>query len=414
MNQIVPWKQKPAPVAVGALARQALIRLRTGRHLRARTFDTASRRLANRLAYLLMGCWLTARYGRAVARQYGVGVPRQIAAQLRLMFQDGINPKIYYFLELFRIWSPEIGRQCLMRHEIKTGLLRALHKQRPRVNGNRISLGHKLEYGDFCRSHDLPSPTILLVGKAGRLEWRSSHDALASMDLFLKPEIGRGAWGAHWFRNVGWARYRSSNGSVVSLDDILDLVARRSKAQGQILQELLNNHPSIADLAQDSLLVFRVFTCIDRFGEPVVTHAMLRALSKLEPGWHGSEEFAAPVDLVTGTLGLMCGDQHYGPTDWYEAHPVTGAQVAGRVIEHWPEIEELALSGHRVFRDRMLLGWDVALTTGGPVLIEANAYPDTEFLQRVHRKPIGASPLGEILTLQIERMCEKVFGTARQ
>lgn len=185
-------------------------------------------------------------------------------------------------------------------------------------------------------------------------------------DLFLKPEVGRGAWGAHWFRNIGWARYRSSNGSVVSLDDILDLVIRRSKSQDQILQELLNNHPSIADLAQDSLLVFRVFTCIDRTGEPVVTHAMLRVLSKLEPGWHGTEEFAAPVDLVTGTLGLMCGDQHYGPADWYEAHPVTGAQVAGRVIEHWAEIEELALSGHRVFQDRMLLGWGFDDRRSGP------------------------------------------------
>jgi hypothetical protein len=201
---------------------------------------------------------------------------------------------------------------------------------------------------------------------------------------------------------------------VVSLDDILDLVARRSKAQGQILQELLNNHPSIADLAQDSLLVFRVFTCIDRFGEPVVTHAMLRVLSKLEPSWHGTEEFAAPVDLATGTLGLMCGDQHYGPLDWYETHPVTGAPVDGRAVAQWEEIQELAIAGHRALADRMLLGWDVALTTNGPVLIEANAYPDTEFLQRVHRKPIGASPLGEILTFQIERMCETIFETPRQ
>jgi hypothetical protein len=409
MNQIVSWKHKPAPVDVGAAARRALIRLREGRHMKPKAFDTVSRRLANRIAYLLVACWLTARYGRAVAREHGVSVPLQVLAQLRLVFRDGINPKIYYFLELFRIWSPDIGRQCLMRHEIKTGLMKALHKRRPRVHGNRVSLGHKLEYGDFCHSHGLSSPTILVVGKAGRLEWRSNYHDLASKDLFLKPEVGRGARGALWFRNLGPARYRSSHGTVVSLDDILDLIVRRSKLQGQILQELLNNHPCIADLARDSLLVFRVFTCMDSFGEPIVTHAMLRVLSKLEPSWRGTEEFAAPVDLATGTLGLMCGDQHYGPTDWYETHPVTGAQVDGRVIAHWEDIQELALAGHRVFADRMLLGWDVALTTAGPVLIEANAYPDTEFLQRAHRKPIGDSPLGEILTYQIERMCEAVF-----
>jgi hypothetical protein len=410
MNQIVPWIQKPAPIAIGAEARRALMRLRSGRCLRPAVFDSPARRLANRIAYLLVGCWLTARYGRAVASQEGVSLRRQILAQLQLVLRDGINPKIYYFLELFRSWSPEVGQQCLMRNEIKRGLLKALHKQRPQLHGHRISLGHKLEYGDFCRSQDLPAPRILAVGRAGQLEWRSNRQALASRDLFLKPEKGRGACGAHWFRNIGQARYRSSSGTAVSLDDILDLMARRSVFQPQILQELLNNHSSIADLARDSLMVFRVFTCIDRSGEPTVTHAMLRVLSKLEPSWRGTEEFAAPVDLQTGQLGLMCGDQHYGPTDWYAHHPITGAQVQGRIIAQWDEIRDLALAGHRAFADRMLLGWDVALTTAGAVLIEANAYPDTEFLQRVHRQPIGASALGEVLSYQIEQMCIATFG----
>jgi hypothetical protein len=410
MNQIVSWKQKPESIAIGAEARSALMRLRSARSMRPEVFDSSARRLANRIAYLLVACCLTARYGRAVARHEGITLWQQILAQLRLVFQDGINPKIYYFLELFRTWSPEVGQQCLMRNEIKRGLLKALHKQRPRLHGHRISLGHKLEYGDFCRAHDLPAPTILVIGRAGRLDWRSNRQMLASKDLFLKPEMGRGARGARWFRNIGPARYRSSSGRVVSLDDILNLMARRSMFQSQILQELLDNHAGIADLAKDSLMVFRVFTCIDRSGEPTVTHAMLRVLSKLEPTWRGTEEFAAPVDLATGRLGLMCGDQHYGPTDWYARHPITGAEVNGRIIAQWDGIRDVALAGHRAFADRMLLGWDIALTTDGPVLIEANAYPDTEFLQRVHRKPIGASALGAVLSYQIEQLCIATFG----
>ena len=136
-------------------------------------------------------------------------------------------------------------------------------------------------------------------------------------------------------------------------------------------------------------MVFRIFTCIDRFGQPVATHAMLRILCKLEPSWNRRDEYAAPVDLITGELGLMCGDKQFGPTDWFENHPVTGSPVTGRIVQHWAEIRDLAIAGHRVFADRMLLGWDVALTPDGPVLVEANAYPDTEFLQRVHRRPIG-------------------------
>jgi len=46
-----------------------------------------------------------------------------------------------------------------------------------------------------------------------------------------------------------------------------------------------------------------------------------------------------------------------------------------------------------VFSDRMLVGWDIALTPEGPVVLEGNSYPDVHFLQRVHQQPIGMSPL---------------------
>jgi hypothetical protein len=178
------------------------------------------------------------------------------------------------------------------------------------------------------------------------------------------------------------------------------------------VQVALRNHASLADLAEDSLIVFRIFTCMDRFGQPTATHAMLRTISKLEPNWHREDEYAVPVNLVTGELGLMCGDKKFGPDDWFENHPVTGAKVTGRIVQHWDAIRDLAVAGHRIFADRMMLGWDVALTPDGPVLVEANAYPDTEFLQRVHRQPIGRTRLGEILAEQIDSLPMMLPGAA--
>jgi hypothetical protein len=133
---------------------------------------------------------------------------------------------------------------------------------------------------------------------------------------------------------------------------------------------------------------------MDAAGTPIVTHAMLRAISKLEPHWHSRREHAAAIDLESGRLGRMCNDKDLRPGRWSDHHPVTGAPVAGRVLEAWPDIRALAEAAQRVFADRMLVGWDIALTPSGPVILEGNSYPDVHFLQRVHAQPIGLSLLG--------------------
>jgi len=164
-----------------------------------------------------------------------------------------------------------------------------------------------------------------------------------------------------------------------------------------LLQAMLVNHPAIADLAGRSLIAIRVITCMDASGIPVVTHAMLRVVSKLEPSWHSKREHAAVIDLQSGVLGMMCNDKDLWPGRWTRHHPVTGAPVDGRLLPDWPETRALALAAHGVFADRMLVGWDIALTPSGPVILEGNSYPDVHFLQRVHEQPIGMSRLAPLL-----------------
>jgi hypothetical protein len=93
----------------------------------------------------------------------------------------------------------------------------------------------------------------------------------------------------------------------------------------------------------------------------------------------------------------MCGDAEMAPDAWWDRHPKTGAPVAGRAIAHWPDLVALAVRAHRTFSGRMIIGWDLALTPDGPMIIEGNSDPDTHFLQRVHRQMIGRSPLAPLL-----------------
>jgi hypothetical protein len=109
------------------------------------------------------------------------------------------------------------------------------------------------------------------------------------------------------------------------------------------------------------------------------------------------EEFAAAIDISTGRLQPMCGDANLAPDAWWDRHPKTGAPVAGRLVAHWPGVAALAIAAHRAFSGRMVIGWDLALTPEGPVVIEGNSDPDTHFLQRVHRRMIGRSAMAPLL-----------------
>jgi hypothetical protein len=354
------------------------------------------------LCALALILWYTPQYALAVRRRADVPVLKQIAAQCRLGFRERVNPRCYYFHEHYRRSGKPNVDGYVMRHEIKEGLLKSLNKLRPRIYGTRISLGHKLEFAEVCLDFGLPAPDILAFACRGQVI--VADDAVLNQDLFMKPEHGRGAFGARCFT-------ADADGGT-DVGRRLKAIARASLLGPRIVQPLLKNHPGLADLAGQSLLTIRIFTCMDETGRPIVTHAMLRSIGKLEPGWPTSEEFAAPIDLTTGRLGRMCGDTHFGPDDRTDHHPMTGAPVTGRIIPLWPAVHALSRAAHRAFADRLLIGWDIALTPDGPILIEGNSYPDTEFLQRVHDAPIGASQLAPLLAQHLDRL-EQLRGAFR-
>jgi hypothetical protein len=107
----------------------------------------------------------------------------------------------------------------------------------------------------------------------------------------------------------------------------------------------------------------------------------------------------AAVDLPLGVLGVAC--KGYGGGD-HAVHPVTGAAIAGRMLPDWPAAKGLVRRAHvEAFADYALIGWDVALTPDGPVLIEGNGKPGVLMPQRAARKGLGAGRYGQLLAYHL-------------
>ncbi|MGB9144126.1 MAG: sugar-transfer associated ATP-grasp domain-containing protein, partial [Aestuariivirga sp.] len=208
------------------------------------------------------------------------------------------------------------------------------------------------------------------------------------------------------FRSLGAARYRASDGRELGRDEMFHILRKASVRNWYLVQPWLKNHPSIADFAVDSLVTIRVVTCLNEAGAPEVTLAMLRVLAKLEPTWTDvpDEEYATPIDLATGRMGLFTGDSMRTSHLRYDKHLVTGRQIEGTVLEEWPAIRDLAIRVHAAFPYRVLIGWDIALTDKGPVVLEGNNSLDVMFLQRVHDTPAGRTRMGELLNYHLRAL----------
>jgi hypothetical protein len=82
--------------------------------------------------------------------------------------------------------------------------------------------------------------------------------------------------------------------------------------------------------------------------------------------------------------------------------------VTGRIVPCWPELAALALKAHRLVPERVMIGWDMAITPDGPSLLEGNSFPDPVFPERVFRQPIGQMRLGQLLDFHLDRLEAKL------
>jgi len=102
-----------------------------------------------------------------------------------------------------------------------------------------------------------------------------------------------------------------------------------------------------------------------------------------------------PVELEDGRLGRACFG--YGGQD-HDIHPASGAPIAGRTLPHWEEAAALVTGAHgTAFADYVLIGWDVAITADGPLLIEGNGKPGVLMPQRAARRGLGEGRYGVLL-----------------
>ncbi len=198
-------------------------------------------------------------------------------------------------------------------------------------------------------------------------------NASGAAKLFVKPRFGSEGKGIEIFK-------RLANGFLNAEGEVLDhnYLLNTLKNGRYIVQEGLVQHEEMNALYPDSINTLRVITqCIN--GNAKVLYALIR----MGKGGNQVDNAAAggvyvKLDPQTGALGDIA---YAHDRITFGKHPDTGFLFKGSSIENWPKVKELALSVARKYRELTYVGWDIALTTDGPSIIELNSTPDMAMIQ---------------------------------
>lgn len=92
-----------------------------------------------------------------------------------------------------------------------------------------------------------------------------------------------------------------------------------------------------------------------------------------------SGNLIAAVDPSTGELSRAWGRKQgssSGLLDSFARNPATGTQIEGIQVPMWREVQEVLSRAATAFSRLPCLGWDLAVTEQGVLVIEANSNPD--------------------------------------
>lgn len=343
------------------------------------------------------GAWLAVNaHGNAVTAQYRVARVRQFAGMISLGLTAGLSPESYYKFSLFH---PERRPQARQYTQEGGKLLKILARRVPPARDRDI-FSDKRAFARWCGEHGLPCARNLETFEVGEPSGPAAAPWPAA-DLLSKPTNLKGAKGVMIWRYVGaeggeprWLGAADSARPLTGgeLRRELHTVSARLGSP-IILQPFLRNHPELRDLGNGSLATVRLISL--RF-EDTPAESLLAVL-KIPLGDMPADNFhlgglAADVDIATGRLGRAAYQQHRYPIDQVTHDPGTGAPVAGRCLPLWDETRALALRAHDLLASRTpIIGWDIAITADGPVLVECNNIPCNDLAQIGTGRPLGST-----------------------
>lgn len=157
---------------------------------------------------------------------------------------------------------------------------------------------------------------------------------------------------------------------------VAELDSESEQNNGYIIEQYLEQHVWYQNLNPSSLNTIRVHTLWKPKQRPKVTGALLRIgrQGKLVDNSSSGGIFAS-VDIGTGKLSSAQSFDLFDTSE-FTHHPDSKAPLKDEILPLWQDIKNLTERTLPLFPNTRFIGFDIAVTPEGPVVIETNVEPE--------------------------------------
>ena len=177
--------------------------------------------------------------------------------------------------------------------------------------------------------------------------------------------------------------YDGLGGADVKKEYVKDIKDKKRYFENAIqnrifLEELVKQHPDMNKLCSKSVNTMRIMTFNDN-GNPRIIWMGLRVGNGINSidNFH-AQGMVVNVDMETGKLVGNAFDKNL---DEYTEHPLTHVKFDGFQIPYFEEAKQMVLKASLESDKILVVGWDVAISENGPVIIEGNRRPGLDIVQ---------------------------------
>lgn len=294
---------------------------------------------------------------------------------VEIFMEDLLNP----------CWSDEDRAGMIS----KESFLRLQESVNPRPY--RYLTEDKIAFHHFCIKKGLPIPELVAVYDSRKKSYWEDGTPIHSKEDFLnglarypfgiiaKPVHGAHGDGVICLAFVNGKHHPVNHADRTLVESLSNIFAPQSDAY--ILQKMLYSHKAIADFTSNATLQgLRLITCLDESDQPKLAIRKLKLPRKGDIidnfSWGVNQGRQCVVDengFITSTAIYEHKKKHVIRLDYVE--DAAGNRVPFRV-PMWEQCVALVLDAQQAFAPLRTIGWDVAVTGNGPVLIEGNVFWD--------------------------------------